>query len=317
MPRIEVAHADLRLGFAIIADRWIRMSTTPELSIIIVNYNGTKFLQGCLDSIQRFVTCPYEVILVDNCSADGSCDFVQLKYPWVKLIRSSKNLGFAAGSNLGATLASGQFILLFNNDTVLHSDLDPAISFLKANPHVGVLGADMLNSDLVSKPCTGLFPNPLRLIKFSRLFIRPGKHKEQFAQAAWIVDWVQGSFLLTTANNWHELGGLDDKYFMYVEDIDFCKRSSLRGLLTVYYTDVRYVHYGGYDGARWNLLYSGHQRYQKKFHRGVVGCCSSLVLRVGLIVRLIVLTLVSSVRGPNSDTSKKIEGILRSFGRVS
>lgn len=289
----------------------------PELSIIIVNHNGARFLQACLDSIQRLVTSRYEVIVVDNDSSDGSCDLMQLKYPWVKLVRSNKNLGFAAGNNLGAMHANGAFILLLNNDTVLVSDLAPAINVLKENQNIGILGAEMLDGDRASQPCTGSFPNPLRLIKFSQLFIKPGKHKERFANDAWIVDWVQGSFLLTTANNWRALGGLDESYFMYVEDIDFCKRSSLRGLLTVYYPVVSYLHYGGYDGVRWNLLYLGHQRYQKKFHRGVIGYCSSLVLRVGLVLRLVALTLVSLLRGRNSDTNRKLEGILRAFGKLS
>lgn len=293
------------------------MSKSPELSIIIVNYNGERFLEGCLDSIQRVVTSAYEVILVDNASSDGSCNLVQLKYAWVKLIRSRTNLGFAAGNNLGAAHASGQFILLLNNDTVLLSDLTLAVSFLKANSNVGVIGADMLNRDRVSQPCSGLFPNPLRLIKFSSLFIKPGKHKKQFGDVAWVVHWVQGSFLLTTGDNWRALGGLDDGYFMYVEDIDFCKRSNLRGLLTIYYPKVSYIHYGGFNGVRWNLLYAGHHRYQKKFHSGFVRLCSSLVLRVGVVLRLVVLELVSAFKGADSDTRGRIEGILRSFGKLS
>jgi GT2 family glycosyltransferase len=289
------------------------MVADVKVSIIIVNHNGERFIEDCLNSIALRVTCDYEVILVDNASSDSSCSIVETKYPWVKIIRSNRNLGFAAGNNLGARRATGQYLLLLNNDTVLLSDLYPAIALLEANSNVGIVGANMLDEHGVSRPCSGAFPTPLRLLKFSSMFIMPGQHRRRIGKEAWIVDWVQGSFLLTTVENWTALGGLDESYFMYVEDVDFCKRTQLRGLLCAYYPLLGYIHYGGYGAVRWHLLYSGHKRYQKKFHGGIVANCAVFVLRSGSIARLLVLACRRMIRGRSARDNRELEGLLNSF----
>jgi GT2 family glycosyltransferase len=268
-----------------------------DLSIIIVNYNGIQFLAGCLDSIAAKVTCEHEIIVVDNASTDQSADLVESRYPSVRLIRSRQNLGFARGNNLAARQAMGRYLLLLNNDTILLDDVAPFLDLLGANPHIGVIGANMLDRNMREQACTGNFPNPARLVKFSTMLIKPHRHKVPLGARLWAVDWVQGSFLLTSAVNWRALGGLDEQYFMYIEDTDFCKRTRLRGLRTAYCASVRYIHFGGFCTGRFHFLYTGHLRFQAKFSGILQRATAVAVLEIGLVLRM----LLYGIRVPGKD----------------
>jgi GT2 family glycosyltransferase len=148
----------------------------------------------------------------------------------------------------------------------------------------------MLGRDLRSLPCAGRFPSPLRLMKFSSMLIQPAKLAASSLPAI-AVDWMQGSFLFTTAENWHALSGLDDGYFMYGEDMDFCRRTMERGLRTVFCPAARYVHFGGFDPSRLYLLHEGFRRYLSKFSGPTIRMFSVIVLDLGLGVRIAVYGL--------------------------
>lgn len=261
------------------------------ISIIIVNYNGAEYIAGCLNSILEHVSGEYEVIVVDNASSDQSADIVEQQYSWARLIRCEKNLGFAAGNNIGGRQARGDLILLMNNDTVLVTDLQPAAELLRRGERIGIVGADMLGRDLRSLPCAGRFPSPLRLMKFSSMLIQPAKLAAN-SRPPIAVDWMQGSLLFTTAENWRALSGLDEGYFMYVEDVDFCRRTADRGLRTVFCPEVRYVHFGGYDASRLYLQHAGFRRYHSKFSGWTTRMLAVSVLNLGLVARIIVYGLL-------------------------
>lgn len=213
------------------------------LSILLVNYNGIKFLGPCLDSVLQFAPPQTQVILVDNASTDGSADFVETAYPRATVVRSDRNLGFARGNNLAAGRAQGRFILLLNTDTVLLEPIKPTIEWLEANPSCGALTINMLDGDRIARACTGRFPSVVRLSALRSMLVDPGCYD---GQDAYDVDWVQGSFLLVRSTVWHALKGLDGRYFMYAEDVDICKRIWNAGFRCSYLPKWSYLHWGGF-----------------------------------------------------------------------
>lgn len=269
-----------------------------KLSIIIVNFNGKHFFDECLRSISLAVQFEHEIIVVDNASSDGSVEYIQTHFPQVKLVVSKANLGFAGGNNLGAKLAQGQYLLLLNNDTVLLDDLEPVIRLMDSSPTIGVLGARMVGRDQEYRYSAGYFPEPWRLLKFSSLF----KKDEGFKSGIFPenidccdVDWVEGSFLLTPRSVWERLSGLDESYFMYVEDVDYAKRATDLGLHVVYFTKLTYVHFGGSGQARVGLVSNGFRRFHRR-HSGVVKkAMANLLLDLGLCVRAFVYAALSVV----------------------
>ena len=230
----------------------------PMLSILIVNYNGKKFLADCFASIKRHVTCSYEIIVVDNASADGSCEFIAENYPEVRLVASSVNTGFTGGNNLGGEHARGEFLLLLNNDTVLLSDIAPAVAEFD-DPTLGALGCHLVYGNGTLQHSFGFEHTPGRLVLFwllGDLFKRfaPAKLAEtepaEYARKQAHVAWVSGAFLLTRTALWHQLGGLDTRYFMYVEDVDYCKRVAEADYRVEYFPGAKIIHYGG-AGRAW------------------------------------------------------------------
>lgn len=261
---------------------------TPLVSILMVGYNCKRFLDGCLGSIRERVTCSYEVILVDNASLDGSADYVEQHYPWVKLIRSERNLGFARGTNLAAKDAQGKYYLLLNVDTVLLTDIRPALSLLEHDSGIGIVGAQVFRGDGKLGVSTGWFPTAWRVWRVKNLWMIPRVRHGVPQTLVYKAEWVEGAFLMTTAENWRALSGLDEYYFLCADDMDFCRASLNRGLAAVQCPKIRYIHFGGHSPSRSKYLYAGFRHYHKKFsspfHRFLVNA----ILRLGLLVRVIV-----------------------------
>ncbi len=231
----------------------------PALSIVIVNYNGKHFLSGCLNSVEKFARCSHEVIVVDNASTDGSCEYLRENFPHVRLIESKMNLGYSGGNNLGATQAQGDLLLLLNNDTQLLSSLSPALQEFQTDNQLGVLGCRMFYGDGSLQPSIGFDHTPFRMVLswsgLGRFVSAPsifkrvdnnGSHYDVLREAAWI----SGAFLMTRKDLWERLGGFDDKYFMYVEDVDYCKRVRMAGYKVAFTPLVEIIHYEG-GGKKW------------------------------------------------------------------
>lgn len=278
-------------------------SVSPDvvLSILIVNFNGKDFLGPCFDSIRKHVTVPYEIIVVDNASHDGSAEYVARNYQEINLIASKVNAGFAAGNNLAARSAKGEYLLLLNNDTLLLDDLNSAIALLSSDPSIGALGCKMYGRTNEYRYSAGHFPSPLRLLSFSAIFNRSGPFiNGDFpvgGETLYNVDWVEGSFILTRSELWQNLGGMDENYFMYVEDIDFCKRVHVSGFRVVYFPSLSFMHYGGYSSSRLGMLIKGFRRYHKKFSNGIVQLAARFVLTFGLVLKAAVYALISLASG--------------------
>ena len=239
---------------------------------------------------------PFEVVLVDNASTDGSAAFVRERFPAVRVIESGQNLGFTGGNNLIAKAARGQYLLLLNCDTVLKTDVTPGVRILQREPEVGIVGARMFDGDGRVQPNTGHFPAAWRLWLFKWQWSKP------FAQPfgdpalqAYAHDWVEGSFLLTSRENWQAVGGMDEAGFMYGEDVEFCTHTRERGLRTVQCAAMSYQHFGGYNEDRMPFLYAGYRRVHASSARLGHPRRAELVLLLGLVPRLMVYSVLALV----------------------
>lgn len=270
----------------------------PILSVLLVAYNSRRFLEGCLGALERHISLPYEIVLVDNGSSDGTVDFIRERYPAVRLIQSERNLGFTGGNNLAARESRGTYLLLLNCDTVLLTDVAAGIHILESDPHVGVVGARMYGAHGEHRANTGHFPAPWRLWKFTLQWSDPMARPYGPPDfSAFRHDWVEGSCLLTTRQNWQEVGGMDESGFMYAEDVEFCGHTWQQGRISVQCTKMMYLHFGGYTVDRMEYLYAGYRRFHASCSDLATQRRADRVLRLGLIPRILVFGILSRVTG--------------------
>lgn len=268
------------------------VSSEVLLSILIVNFNGKDFLGPCLDSIRQYITVPHEIIVVDNASHDGSVDYLTQNEPGVRVVASLVNTGFTGGNNLAAKEARGRYLLLLNNDTIIRSSIEPLIELMEARAEVGVLGCRLIYGDGRQQESVGYMPSVLSLVlswtPLARLFPRSAKFRRTvradsalYGQTYSEVEWVSGAFLLTRTDLWRQLDGLDEHYFMYMEDTDYCRRVRKAGYVVAYSSFCEVTHFEG-AGRAWvgerAVLNSTHSYlvYAKKFY----GMRGSFLLRL-------------------------------------
>ena len=228
-----------------------------DLSVVVVSFNGRDYLRRCLASLlehTKGVSC--EVIVVDNASWDGSAQMVEAEFPQVALIRLPANVGFAAGCNRGIERAAGEFVLLLNPDTELAEDaFSPMVAHCRENSSVGLLGPKLLNSDGSLQLSCRHFPSHLtslfnRQSILTRLF--PGNpFSRRYLMTDWAhdriepVDWLSGACLMLRREMVERVGGMDEGYFMYIEDVDLCYRAHQAGYEVVYFPQVAVTHHIG------------------------------------------------------------------------
>ncbi len=231
------------------------------LSIIIVNWNTEHLLDECLASIyQETKDIDFEIFVVDNASSDSSARTIREKYPAVRLIENKENRGFAAANNQAIKQASGKYILLLNPDTVvLNSALPKAIKVLEANPNVGILGAKTYNKDMSQQktirknPALAtqlIFPRKMKQI-FPNWKALKDYYKNDFNYGAEsFVEQIQGSFMLVKKEIFQKIGLLDEKFFIWFEEVDFCLRARRAGYKIIYSPEASIIHYGGVSFAQ-------------------------------------------------------------------
>ncbi len=204
-----------------------RGAGAPRVSIVVVNYNGAKYIEACLSSLLKQQYTDYEIIVVDNGSEDGSADYVERHFPGVRLIRAGQNLGFGVGNNLGALSATGEFLAFLNMDTVVEPDwLEPLVQTLEENPEVGlVTGKILLLNDPDHINTCG---NDIHFAGFG--YLRGWLAPSQSADQAETVNAVSGAAFAVSRSLFLELGGFDDAFSpAYVEDTDLSWRARLMG----------------------------------------------------------------------------------------
>jgi len=220
---------------------------TPLVSVVIVNFNGKKFLDDCLSSLSRQTYRDFEVILVDNGSSDGSAGYVRERYPSVILVGTGKNLGFAGGTNAGICAAQGAFIFTLNNDTITDPHLlEEIIKPMQGDLCVGMCGAKMLLPD-------GRIDSTAICLSRSGSAWDRGKgepDRGQYDTAEEIFGPCAGAALYRRSML-DEIGLFDEDFFLYFEDVDLAFRGRLAGWKCWYVPSARVVHiYGGTAGIR-------------------------------------------------------------------
>jgi len=230
-----------------------------DLTVSIVSYNSLNFLRDCLNSIlENPPSLKYEIIVVDNASADGSCELVQKNFPQVKLLRNSKNTGFAAANNKAISKTNSKYILLINSDCkVYKNSLDNLVSFMEKNKKVGIAGPKIINSDgSVQLSCrkfpsifNAAFHTILTNIVPNNPFSRKYKLADVNRDTPFEVDWVSGSAMIIRRKALEDTGLIDERYFMYVEDLDLCYRMWQKSWKVYYYPCANILHHiGGSSG---------------------------------------------------------------------
>lgn len=260
-----------------------------QLSVIIVNYNGLRFLKDCLDSlIDKLNSISYEIIILDNDSQDNSCSFIKENYPMINLIESKINYGFGKGNNEAVKQAKGKYVLLFNNDTILLDKLEPIISLLENDKSMGVVGINMLNANQEYIPAAGNFPNLRNMFQFQKLLdIGIEFKKGKFSKDYYEVGWLAGSFLFLSKENYIKIKGFDEDYFMYVEDVDFCKKIADVGLKRIFMPNLSYIHFVGFNKKKNPMLVKGYKIYIKKHFKGIALIFIAIALSINSFVKSI------------------------------
>jgi hypothetical protein len=251
-----------------------------EISICILNWNTAAHLRRCLSSIVGATgrSPLHEIIVVDNASTDGSADMVRREFPQARLIANNQNRGFAAGHNQGIAASSGRYILLLNADTIVHaSALETLVATMDALPRAAVAGPRLLNADgslqfscrRFPRFATGLFRKvPLGRLLPDNVFnsdylMRSWDHSEMRQ-----VDWVSGAAFFLRREAVREIGLLDEGYFMYCEDVDWCYRAKRAGWQVWYIPQavVTHLHGRSTDQRPFAMSYQFH-RSMIRFYR--------------------------------------------------
>lgn len=254
----------------------------PDVSVVIVNWNTRDLLRQTLESLYRETrNITFETIVVDNGSIDGSVELVRHTWKQVRLVALPANKGFAVGNNIGFREARGRYILLLNSDTiVLPSTLYGMVRFLDTHPDAGCIGCRHLNPDGTLQPSMDSFPSllndflsnselhrlPLLLPLLQRRFPWWSAHNQVRE-----VDWVNGACMMVLHEVIAQVGGLDEGYFIYAEEIDWCYRMHSAGWRVYFTPEAEIVHIGGQAMNRWAdmrivLKYKGQYRFYRKHY---------------------------------------------------
>lgn len=266
----------------------------PDLSIVIVSWNVAPLLRDCLASIARGRgTLDIEVIVVDSNSSDNSPELVAAEFSEVTLVRCDENVGFPRGNNIGIAKAHGRYILLLNPDTLIQGEaLATMVSYLEAHPDVGVVGPQLHNMDGSVQSSRRRFPN-LTIGFFESTWLQPLAPRPLLDRYYGLdlpddqtndVDWVMGAALMTRQEIVAQVGGLDEAYFMYSEELDWCRRIKDAGWRVVYLPQAKISHYQGKSSEqvvvqRHIYFNQAKLRYFRKYH----GRASAAVLRLFLL----------------------------------
>lgn len=252
------------------------------LSVIIVNWNVRDLLHRALASVYAsWDDQPgLEVIVVDNASRDDSVAMVRADFPQVHVIANNENRGFPAGNNQGLAAATGDFLLLLNPDTEIIADALPhMVNYLQTHPGAGMLGPQLLNPDGSVQSSRRRFPIlPVLFLESTwleklapRKLLRYYYAQEQPDDAIQDVDWITGAAMLTRREVVTQVGGMDEGFFMYSEELDWCRRIREAGWRVVYFPEARIIHHEGKSSeqvvaARHIYFQSSKVRYTRKYH---------------------------------------------------
>lgn len=215
------------------------------LSIVIVSFNARADLERCLEALHAAPsTHAHEIIVVDNQSTDGSADAAK-RWPDVRVLVNASNVGFAAANNAGIRASTGDLLLLLNSDTVVPPGaIDQLIAALESDTNIAVVGPRLVDASGRAELSFGAMISPINEWRQKRLQGRQDE-VERLTRVRREVDWVSGACLLVRRPDADAVGGLDERYFMYTEDVDFCAAIRARGRKVLFVPDVQITHLRG------------------------------------------------------------------------
>mgnify|MGYP001246589358 CR=1 FL=1 len=288
-----------------------------DLTIIIVSYDVREEIGRCLDALRSVSSqISKEVLVIDNASSDHSAAFIRQQNPQVLLKENSENIGFAAAVNQGLCLSSGELILLLNPDTIVSPGVVAhMINFMDENPRCGIAGARLLNEDGSPQDSITPFPTPWRILKES-LFIEKLTGPQPEPVDPQPVDAVVGACLLARREMVCDIGGMDQGFFLYSEEVDWCRRAWLKGW-EVYHLPEAVVTHGlsrsssDRPGDAFVALYRSRAYYMRKHFPWVGRWVSQAALVVGVGLRVMLWGITS----PKSKKSKQNFAVLMWYMR--
>ena len=286
-----------------------------DVSVIIISYNTKRILHDCLESVfKQSKNVELEVIVVDNASDDNSQDMIKSEFPSVILIENKQNLGFSRANNLGIRRSQGRYVCLINSDVIiLQNCLQSLILFMDKNPRIGMSGPKILNSNYTLQPSCRRFPslwnNLCQALWLNKLFPRSAFFSEPFMRY-WAhdterrVDVISGCFWVLRRKGLETVGLLDEDFFIYGEDIDWCKRFNNAGWDVVFYPRAEAIHFGGASSSHEPVrFYIEMQRadlqYWAKHHGRLAQLCYSLIILLRHLLRVVPFAMIYLIRPKN------------------
>ena len=247
-----------------------------QLSVIILNYNVRYFLEHCILSVQKAIqNLDAEIIVVDNNSPDESCEMVKLLFPNVILIQNKENLGFPKGNNIGVAQAKGKYICILNPDTVVAEDTFEKIlksKFQNPDSKIGIVGCKLVDGtgNFLPESKRGI-PTPWvafgKTFGLYKMFPKVKAFQKYYAEhlnqnTSGEVDILVGAFMVMKKETYQQLGGFDERYFMYGEDIDLSYSALKLGLQNYYFAETSVIHYKGESTVK-------DEKYRQRFQQGM------------------------------------------------
>jgi GT2 family glycosyltransferase len=296
-----------------------------ELSIILVNWNCIAFTEQCLRSIQTAaLEFNYQVIVVDNDSADAPCSDLVRQFPWIELVLSRQNIGFGGANNLGVKHTSAAYLLFLNPDTIVKGDaLERMLAAIKSMPRIGALGCKLLNPDgTLQTTCVLGFPTVLNqllavgwlqeawptlsLWRKRAIYSEPSSKLHE-------VDAVSGAAIFVRRTAFEEVGGFNPEYFMYAEEVELCHSIHRAGWKVVHLNNAEIIHFGGQSTKNrednftavtmrdsiYRFLYRTRGSRDAALYR--VGLFASAALRMPIIACLLLFNIMSNRRSQKAD----------------
>lgn len=250
----------------------VQPAMAARCSIVLVGWNNKAYLEPCLRSLfDAGLRNPFDVVVVDNGSTDGSQQMLQERFPSVALVQNERNVGLARACNQGIELTSAPYVLLLNNDTLVNRvSLDALIDFMEATPDAGAVGGTLLNEDGSFQASYSRFSSlQEEFLIASRLgeWLWAGYPGHRTAEGILAVDWISSACLLLRRAALADVGLLDEEYFIYGDEADLQFRLVTRGWKVYYLPHATTIHFGGRSMDRWRrrkMVYRGKMLFYRK-----------------------------------------------------
>lgn len=220
-----------------------------NLLIVIITFHSKKEIKNLITSLSVYRSKKTNIIIVDNASIDETFLSFKKLFPDIHIVKNRKNLGFAKAANQGAKIAKGEYLLFLNPDTVVNPEtVQTIIKVLKSKKDAPIVGCKTFNKDGSLQPSCGNFPTISNIILdripiLNKIFSTELIRNEKYYEKEQTPDWVSGAFFLVKKSIFEELGGFDEQYFLYVEDVDFCYRAKKAGYKIYYTPNASIIHF--------------------------------------------------------------------------